>query len=48
MTGQSLLNPKSSERGRFHFMILVEYLGHGIIHPVSVFIFLQISFWERP
>ena len=31
----------------FFCVILVLYLGHGIFHPVSSFIFLQINFWVK-
>ena len=41
MTG--LLNPKSSEIGHLFCMSFMVYLGHGILHPVTVLNFLQIS-----
>ena len=42
----SLINPKSSGKGHFFCMIIVEYLGHGIFHPVSGCIILQIASLE--
>ena len=50
MTGLSLTNPNSSEIiQHFSCMILLVYLGHGILHPVyrSSFIFsLESALWR--
>ena len=42
MTG--LLNPKSSEFRPLFFVLLVVYLGQGIIHPIAVLCFSKSAF----
>ena len=45
---KTLLNPKSSEIGRFFIccLILVLYLGHGSFQPVAVVYFSKLVFWR--
>ena len=42
-----LLNPNRRKWAILFFVILVVHLGHGIFHPGSGFIFLQIGFWVK-